>query len=166
MQRNKILILFIVFTQAALAQEMTIDQISGFGSFNFHDPYSDYKRNLRLTLIISFEGEQKFYDYTGNELKKVHDFKTTRVSLGFENDSLFYIDIYFQGLNENEYNELLKAFETEFGTATIMDNPADKGVERGYQWEGEEISAQLILYNDNAIDEYDRNKILFILRVK
>ncbi|MDX1628537.1 MAG: hypothetical protein R3345_07545, partial [Fulvivirga sp.] len=89
-------------------------------------------------------------------LKRFYGFKTYEINLGFNQDKLNYLDIYFRKLDDEEFEYLLQQLEKDFGEATPF-TPRDKGISEALEWRGDHLKMQLYRYNQDAVDHYDRN---------
>ena len=136
----------------------SINGKNGFGPFELGNKVSQYKKNLKLDYSISLG--QKYYIYTGKELKTVNDFNIEKINIGFDQDVLFYLDLYF--IDAGNYELLKSFFESEFGESIPTANSIERGIVQAVTWQGHQVIAQLVQFNSKA-DEDDRNKIVFMI---
>ncbi len=135
-----------------------IDAKSGFGPFTLGTKVDLYERNLKLDYFISLG--QKYYIYTGREIKTVKDYKIEKINIGFDQDILFYLDLYFK--DDDNYDSLKSFFESEYGESVPVANSNERGIVQAVSWQGEKVIAQLVQFSSEA-DEDDRNKIVFMI---
>ena len=154
-----ILLISIILAHVCLGQNNPpIDSKNGFGPFILGTKVGLYEKNLRLDYSISLG--QKYYIYTGSDLKTVNDFKIEKINIGFDHEVLFYLDVYFK--DAGNYESLKLFFESEYGESIPTANSNETGVVKATSWQGVKVVAQLVQFNSEA-DEDDRNKIVFMI---
>jgi len=153
------LYILIIIVQICLGQNnSSIDSKNRFGPFILGTKVDQYEKNLRLDYSISLG--QKYYIYTGPDLKTVNDFKIEKINIGFDHEVLFYLDVYFK--DAGNYESLKLFFESEYGESIPTANSNERGVVQAVGWQGEQVVAQLVQFSREA-DEDDRNKIVFMI---
>jgi len=154
-----ILLISIILAHVCLGQNNPpIDSKNGFGPFILGTKVGLYEKNLRLDYSISLG--QKYYIYTGRDLKTFNDFKIEKINIGFDHEVLFYLDVYFK--DAGNYESLKLFFESEYGESIPTANSNERGVVQAVSWQGVKVVAQLVQFNIEA-DEDDRNKIVFMI---
>ena len=137
---------------------------NGLGPFEIGTPYIELQQNLEEYLSISYG--QKYYYYTGKNLDVWEGLKIHKISLGFFQGKLNYIDFYFRKPEENTFLFLLSKCETLLGKAAKIEKASEKGVFRAYSWTHDLNYFQLISYNNEAIDWDDRNMTILMVQYK
>ena len=155
-----VLILLLVVARSSHAQEFNkLDSSKNFQGFVFGTSAEQYN-NLQLDLTISYG--TKYYKYKGRRIKEFFGFKTHQVNIGFDNDALHYIDLYFKNLDQEAFDLLLQRLQYVYGEATEF-GALDKGVTQALEWTGDHLVMQLYKYNSEAPDFDDKNMTVLIV---
>ena len=136
----------------------------GIGPFRFGDPTEKYSGQIRLILTMSFG--QNYYAYQGMEANNLYDHRTNKVNLGFENERLFYIDLYFEGFDDEDFKALRQSLEKEYGESFHTDEPFEEGIDQAFRWDTANALMQLTKYNEEAVEFGDRNQTVLMLSLK
>ena len=135
----------------------------GLGPFHFGTPLSDLEDELQGTLQISYG--QEYFLYLGDSMDTFYGLKVRKVTLGFYQDKLNYIDVYFKNLDLQDYQALLSMAEQDFGPAEEFEDPSETGILDSFRWKGENIYLQLIRYGKGAIDWDDREMTILMAQL-
>ena len=136
----------------------------GIGPFRFGDSMQKYVGQIRLIEAISFG--QNYYAYQGREASNLYDHPTNKVKLGFENEKLFYIDLYFKDFDDEKFKELRQSLEKEYGESFYTDEPFEEGIDQAFRWDTANALMQLTKYNEEAVEFGDRNQTVLMLSLK
>ena len=136
----------------------------GIGPFRFGDSMEKYNGQIRLIEAMSFG--QHYYAYQGLEASNLYDHPTNKVKLGFENEKLFYIDLYFEGFDDEKFKKLRQSLEKEFGESFYTDEPFEEGIDKAFRWDTANALMQLTKYNEEAVEFGDRNQTVLMLSLK
>lgn len=137
-----------------------LDEDQVFHELKFGSSPESIKGQLRLDLTISYG--TSYYKYSGKLLKYIQEFKTEDVNLGFHDDMLIYIDIYFNKMSITEFDELKDRLEKHYGPSSQF-TAIDRGVINAIEWKGKNLTMQLYRYGREASDFADKNKTVLVI---
>ncbi|ELR70714.1 hypothetical protein C900_03487 [Fulvivirga imtechensis AK7] len=156
-----ILVILLFLSTTVYSQSFDhVDQTRSFLGFTFGCSPESIKGSLQLDLVISYG--VKYYKYKGPLLKQLYGKKPSQVTLGFRDDQLEYLDVYFNKLDKGEFSLLLSHLQTDYGMSTPF-NTAEQGVVGAEEWLGENLVMQFYLYDNTAIDHDDRDQTVLTL---
>lgn len=147
-----IFILLVMGWQYGYAQKTS--SFREFNGFSIGSHTENYQGDLQLDLTISYG--TKYYKYAGKLLRKYRGLKVHDINLGFHEDRLIYVDLYFKRLDDNAFEYLLEQLTSDFGEP-VMFMALDKGVLASYEWKENGLTTQLYRCNDEASDHADRH---------
>jgi hypothetical protein len=122
-----------------------LDVKNGFQTFKFGDLKSKYKGKIK------HEGDN-FYKYTYSYPNSLFNKKWDNLILRFFNNKLGYIHIQYKSNNEYTYKIILGDLEAIFGksyTFSDTDIAINNEIFRN-QWEGQDVSLAMIMYNEKS----------------
>ncbi|MEM6525408.1 MAG: hypothetical protein AAF693_16520 [Bacteroidota bacterium] len=137
-----------LFSQSAMQQNT-------FYELTFGSKPEEIPGKLQLDLTISYG--LKYYKYKSKNHKEIYGQKVHEMTLGFQDDLLVYIDIYFSKLGPNGFRSLTDSLEVNFGKAKSFE-AVEKGIIDATRWEENNTTLDFYRYGDGAIDLDDRNK--------
>jgi len=148
-----IFILLVTSSQYGYAQESSHQSFKHFNGFIIGNSVDAYAGDLQLDLEISYG--TKYYKYAGKLLRKYKELKVHDINLGFHEDKLIYLDLYFKHLDDNAFDYLLEQLTLDYGESVPF-TALDKGVISSFEWKEKDLTMQLYRYNDEASDHADR----------
>lgn len=155
------LIVFLFYSFSGSAQSSaSLDTLVTFQGFSFGSAPNDVKGSLKLDLTISYG--LKYYKFSSNRHKEIYGLKVHDMSLGFRNDELEYIDIYYNRLEDEDLENLIVQLENEFGESKTVD-AIEKGVIESYRWSGKDTTIDLYRYGNDVISAEDKNKTILAI---
>ena len=158
-----ILILLIVGLQYGYAQKNNSDKsFSQFYGFSLGSTPETFAGDLQLDLEISYG--TKYYKYSGKLLRKFKAIKVHDINLGFHEERLIYLDLYFKRLDDNTFDYLLENLSQDYGEP-IEFEALYSGIIASYEWKEEGLTAQLYRYNDEASDLADRHMTVLAISI-
>lgn len=137
-----------------------VDQTRSFLGFSFGSSPENIKGSLQLDLIISYG--VKYYKYKGPLLKQLYGYKPSQITLGFRDNQLEYLDVYFNKLDKDEFSVLLSQLQKDYGPSSSFDTE-ERGVVEAEEWLGENLIMQFYRYDNTAVDHDDRNQTVLTL---
>ncbi len=136
------------------------DDLYDFHGFTFGMAPDDLPGSLQLDLTISFG--LKYYKYRDKSVQTLYNRKVYDINLGFRDDQLEYIDIYFNKLDQEAFDTFRNQLEVRFGSSTLID-AVEPGIINAVQWDGNEVTIDLYRYGDEPIDNQDKNKTVLAI---
>ncbi|MEM9855926.1 MAG: hypothetical protein AAF843_01140 [Bacteroidota bacterium] len=133
----------------------TIDDQKAFFSLELGSSPEELNGHLQLDLTISYG--LKYYKYRSKDLKTIYGLKVHEINLGFREDKLEYIDIYYDKLDHDEFESLISYLETSYGSSVEF-QPAEKGITEAVRWQGKTTVLDVYRYGSEVIDQEDKNK--------
>lgn len=147
-----LLLIFIVlhttYGQKKLAQ-------NSFFNLSFGATPQEVAGKLELDLTISYG--LKYYKYKDKRLKVLYGQKVHEINLGFRDDQLEYIDIYFAKFEAADFQTLTDSLIKDFGQPLSFE-AVEKGVIESVRWKDDNTTLDFYRYGSNAVDMDDRNK--------
>lgn len=150
------IVIFFTFTLSVYSQGFAqVDRSQVFNGFTFGSTPESIEGRLQLDLTISYG--VKYYKYYGRLLKSVYNYKTSQVNLGFRDEKLEYLDVYFNKLDATQFADLLSHLQRDYGPSVAF-KTEERGIIEAVEWRGEHIVMQFYRYDDTAVDYDDRNQ--------
>ncbi len=146
-------ILLVAGWQYGYGQGAATNSFHHFQGFELGSNIDAYKQDLQLDLEISYG--TKYYKYAGRLLKKYKGLKVHDINLGFHDDELVYLDLYFNRLDDNAFEYLLDQLTLDYREPVLF-TALDKGIIASYEWKEKGLTMQLYRYNGEALDHADR----------
>lgn len=136
----KNLLLFLCFYQLmgnTYSQSMNkVDEKYGLNKFKLESSITLYKNNLKQ---INYDGEVKFYNYTGTDIKTIFNYKVKEIILGYFESKLYYVAFKFYNndelFNSSFFYENLKDLYGK-GKLEVSYKTGDYEYDWGYYWQG------------------------------
>ena len=153
-----VLLTYSMGTEQLLAQDNS--ELKSFKIFEFGSSPNDVNGRLQLDLTISYG--LKYYKYKSKNFKELYGQKIHDINLGFRDDQLEYIDMYFAKLDLDGFNDIREGLDLELGNSNRFE-AVEKGVIASFRWKIGETTIDFYQYNDEAIDLDDRNKTVLAI---
>lgn len=84
------------------------------------------------------------------------------MNIGYQDDQLEYIDIYFNELKSDEVKRLIEQLESIFGKSEVVE-AFEKGVVESYRWDGTSTTLDLYRYGSEVISLEEKNKTVLAI---
>ncbi|MEO0556030.1 MAG: hypothetical protein AAF149_22795 [Bacteroidota bacterium] len=127
------LIISFVFALSESYSQKHIDEIPSFQNLSFESSPSHIEGNLELNLTISYG--LKYYKYRSKNYKEIYGLKIHFMNLGFRDDKLEYLDIYFSKLTAADFQVIIDSLECCFGESENFE-AVEKGIIEAIRWQG------------------------------